>query len=64
MVLKHYLPFAIIVVGIIASKNVKAMNRCVDAYMEELQKNFTLIPRDAYEYWCHANGYFGDYAYR
>ena len=50
MVLKHYLPFAIIVVGIIASKNVKAMNRCVDAYMEELQKNFTLIPRDVGEY--------------
>lgn len=39
-----------LVIGIIAAKNVKAMNYCVDEVMAELQENFTLIPRDAGEY--------------
>lgn len=41
---------AALAVGIIAAKNVKAMNRCVDAFMAELQENYTLTPRDVGEY--------------
>ena len=32
------------VIGIIAGKNVKAMNKCVDAVLAELQENFTVTP--------------------
>ena len=38
------------IVGIIARKNVKAMNHCVDSVLEELQKNYTVTPRDVGEY--------------
>ena len=38
------------VIGIIAGKNVKAMNKCVDAVLAELQENFTVTPRDVGEY--------------
>lgn len=37
------------IVGIIARKNVKAMNHCVDSVLEELQKNYTVTPRDVGE---------------
>ena len=40
----------VLAISIIASKNVKAMNQCVDEFMEELQENYTLTPRDVGEY--------------
>lgn len=39
-----------IVVAIFATKNAKAMNRCVDAAMEELRSHYTVTPVDAGEY--------------
>lgn len=39
-----------IVVGVNASKNKKAMNACVDAVLEELEKSFTVTPRDVGEF--------------
>lgn len=38
------------IVAVIANKNVKAMNGCVDAVLEELQKNYTVTARDVGEY--------------
>ena len=40
----------VLVIGIIASKNVNAMNSTVDAFIAELQENYTLTPRDVEEY--------------
>ena len=40
----------VLAIGIIASKNVKAMNSCVDAVLTELNENYTVIPRDVGEY--------------
>lgn len=40
----------IIIISIIASKNVKAMNKCIDSAMTELKKNYTVTPIDAGEY--------------
>ena len=37
-------------VGIISSKNVKAMDSCVDAVLTELQKHYTVTPMDTGEY--------------
>lgn len=37
-------------IGIIAAKNVKAMNSCVDAVLTELKENYTVTPRDVGEY--------------
>lgn len=34
----------VIIISVNASRNVKAMNACVDAVMEELNENFTLTP--------------------
>ena len=39
-----------VVIGIISSKNVKAMNHCIDAFLTKLQENHTLTPRDTGEY--------------
>ncbi len=39
-----------IVIGIYASKNVKAMNQCVDAAMAELRSHYTVTPVDPGEY--------------
>lgn len=39
-----------IVIGVNASKNGKAMNACVDAVLEELEKSFTVTPRDVGEF--------------
>ena len=38
------------IVGIISSKNIKAMNSCVDAVLIELQKHYTVTPIDVGEY--------------
>lgn len=38
------------IIGIIANKNVKAINHCVDSVLTELQKNYTITPRDVGEY--------------
>lgn len=38
------------IVSIIAGKNVKAMNSCVDAVLAELEKHYTVTPRDPGEY--------------
>lgn len=38
------------VVSVVAKKNVKAMNHCIEAVMEELGKNYTVTPRDPGEY--------------
>lgn len=43
----------LVVAGIVlvnSSRNVKAMNSCVDSVLEELEKNYTVTPRDAGEY--------------
>ena len=40
----------VIIVSGIASINVKAMNSCIDTVLEELEKHYTLTPRDAGEY--------------
>lgn len=40
----------VIAVCIIASKNVKAMNGCIDTVLQELQENYTVTPLDAGEY--------------
>jgi len=40
----------IIFVGVIGSKNTKAMNRCVDAVLAELKENYTLSPCDTGAY--------------
>jgi len=42
--------FLLLVIGLIAGRNVKAMNSCVDAVLSELQKNFTVKPRNVGEY--------------
>lgn len=39
-----------IVIGVMAAKNVKAMNKCVDAAMEELRSHYTITPVDPGEY--------------
>ena len=41
---------AVIAISIIAGKNVKAMNSCVNAVLTELRQNYTLTPRDVGEY--------------
>ncbi len=38
------------IVSIIARKNVKAMNSCIDAVLSELKKNYTVTPLDIGEY--------------
>lgn len=38
------------IVGIIARKNVKAMNHCVESVLTELQKHYTITPLDVGEY--------------
>ncbi len=38
------------VVSVVAKKNVKAMNHCIEAVMEELGKNYTVTPSDPGEY--------------
>ena len=40
----------VIAICVISIINVKAMNRCVDAVMDELQENYTVTPLDAGEY--------------
>lgn len=40
----------LIVVAGIANKNVKAMNSCIDAVLNEIEAHYTLTPRDAGEY--------------
>jgi len=40
----------ILVVGMTASKNMKAMNGCVDAALKKLNEHYTVTPRDAGEY--------------
>ncbi len=40
----------ILVVVINANRNVKAMNSCVDAVLEEIQQHYTVTPRDTGEY--------------
>lgn len=49
-VLLGVLVVAVAAVGVIASKNVKAMNATVDAVLSELKKHYTVTPRDAGEY--------------
>ena len=52
--------FSPTVIAIIANKNVKAMNSCIDAVLDELEKNYTVTPCDTGEYeemkkcvsWC------------
>ena len=39
-----------IVIGTIGSKNVKAMNGCVDAVLAKLEENYTITPVDVGEY--------------
>ena len=41
---------AVITVAIIADKNVKAMNHCVDSVMEQLEQNYIVKPLDVGEY--------------
>ncbi len=41
---------AVIAISIIADKNVKAMNSCIDAVLDELKENYTITPVDAGEY--------------
>ena len=41
---------AVIIVTSIANTNVKAMNSCINAVLEELEANYTVTPRDAGEY--------------
>ncbi len=38
------------IVFVIANKNLKAMNSCIDSVLEELQKNYTVTARDVGEY--------------
>lgn len=40
----------VIAISIIAGKNVKAMNSCVDAVLAELNEHYTVTPRDPGEY--------------
>ena len=40
----------VIAICIIASKNVKAMNRCIDTVLQELQENYKVTQLDAGEY--------------
>ncbi len=40
----------VIVISVNASKNVKAMNACVEATLEELKQNYTVTPRDVGDY--------------
>lgn len=41
---------AVGIVAVIANKNVKAMNNCVEAALAELQKHYTVTERDPQEY--------------
>ncbi len=41
---------ATITVTVIAKKNVKAMNQCIDSVLSELEKYYTITPMDAGEY--------------
>ncbi|MBQ8822235.1 MAG: hypothetical protein IJZ82_06295 [Lachnospiraceae bacterium] len=38
------------VIAVIGHKNVKAMNSCIDAALEEIKRNYTVTPCDAGEY--------------
>lgn len=49
-VILAFLLLAAVTIGIISSKNVKAMNHCVDAVLAKLQENYTITPRDIGEY--------------
>ena len=40
----------VIVISVIASKNMKAMNSCIDAALNELKANYTVTPVDVGEY--------------
>jgi len=40
----------VIAISIIANKNVKAMNSCIDSVLTELNKHYTITPRDPGEY--------------
>ena len=40
----------VIAVAVIANKNVKAMNSCVDTFLAELEADYTVTPRDVGEY--------------
>lgn len=42
--------FLVIFIAVNASKNVKAMNHCIDSVMAELNQHFTVTPVDAGEY--------------
>ena len=44
------LSVVILGIGITAGKNVKVMNQCVDAALEELGNYYNVVPRDAGEY--------------